>query len=217
MMSSMLFMMKNINKKRWFLLGYFAIFLESLTPIIATLLQRDLIDRVFSEKRYQEFPKILALYAIFFFGPKLWFTVRKVAFFHIGYHLQMTLTNKFLLKIYDIPAAAFNKEHVGNLLNHIRNNIADASDLSVNQILSESVKNILTIVFLAFSVANINFLMLLVVIAVAIIYYGLLHKFGEKTKLFSQRVKEEKSNVSVSIEESISSIREIVAYNRQDW
>jgi ABC-type multidrug transport system fused ATPase/permease subunit len=129
----------------------------------------------------------------------------------------MSLTKDFLKKIYDLQAAIFNKEHVGNLLNQIRSNIADASDLSVNQILSESVKNIVTIVFLAFSLANINYIMLIVVIAVAVIYYGLLHKFGEKTKQFSQGVKDEKSNVSITIEESISSIREIVAYNHQSW
>lgn len=217
MMTSMLFLLKYVNKKRWFILGYFAIFLECLTPIIATLLQRDLIDKVFSQRQYEEFPKILALYAVFFFGPKLWFTVRKVTFFHIGYHLQMSLTKDFLKKIYCLPTGVFNKEHVGNLLNHIRSNIADASDLSVNQILSESMKNILTIAFLAFSLANINVIILLVVIIVAIIYYGLLHKFGEKIKLFSQDVREEKSNISITIEESISSIREIIAYNRQDW
>lgn len=217
MKSSMLFLLKYINKKRWFLLGYFAMILECLTPIIATLLQRDLIDKVFSERQYEEFPKILSLYAVFFFAPRLLFTVRKVTFFHIGYHLQMSLTKDFLKKIYCLPTAIFNKEHVGNLLNQIRSNISDASDLAVNQMLSESVKNILTIAFLAYSVANINFAMLIVVITVAIIYYGLLHKFGEKTKLFSQRVKEEKSNVSITIEESISSIREIVAYNRQSW
>lgn len=59
--------------------------------------------------------------------------------------------------------------------------------------------------------------MLLVVITVAIIYYVFLHKFGEKTKQYSQCVKEEKANVSIAIEESISAVREIVAYNRQDW
>lgn len=217
MKSSLSFIFKHIDKKCWFLLGYSAIFLESLTPIIATLLQRDLIDKVFTEKLYQEFPKIIALYAIFFFGPRLWFTVRKVAFFHIGYRLQMSLTKEFLLKIYDMPTAIFNKQHVGDLLNQIRSNIADASDLSVNQILSEAVKNILTIVFLIISIANINFIMMIIVVTVTIIYYGLLHKFGEKTKEFSQQVKEEKANVSIAVEESISSIREIVAYNRQDW
>lgn len=217
MRASMLFIFKYINKKRWFLLGYFALFLESLTPIVAILLQRDLIDKVFIDKQYQEFPMLIALYAIFFFAPKLWFTVRKVTFFHIRYHLQMSLTNDFLLKIYDMPSAIFNKEHVGKLLNHIRKDIADASDLAVNKLLSESVKIILTIVFLLYSVANISLIMLIVVITVAIIYYFLLHKFGERTKQFSQRVKEEKSNVSITIEESISAVREIVAYNRQDW
>lgn len=59
--------------------------------------------------------------------------------------------------------------------------------------------------------------MLLIVIVVALIYYVLLHIFGQKTKLYSKRVKEEKSNVSITIEENISSIREIVAFNRQDW
>jgi len=217
MRSSMSFIFKYINNKRWFLLGYFALFLESATPIVALLLQRDLLDKVFIGKQYQEFPKLLALYAIFLFGPKLWFTVRKVAFFHIGYNLQMSLTNAFLLKIYDLPTAIFNKEHAGKLLNHIRNDIADASDLSVNQLLSEAVRNILTIVFLSYSVAHINFIMLIVVITVAIIYYVLLNKFGKKTKQFSQSVREEKSNVSIAIEESISSIREVVAYNRQDF
>lgn len=217
MKDSLVFLFKYIDEKRWFFMGYLAIFLESLTPVIATLLQRDLIDKVFTEKQYEQFPKILALYAIFFFGPKLWFTVRKVAFFHISYRLQMTLTKKFLLKIYDMPTAIFNKEHVGSLLNQIRTNIADASDLSVNQILSEAVKNMLTIVFLVFSIATINYIMLIIVLTVAIVYYCLLHKFGKKTKELSKQVKEQKANVSIVIEENVSSIREITAYNRQDW
>ncbi len=213
----MRFILKHVNKKRWFLLGYSALFLECITPIIAILLQRDLIDQVFVDKQYQQFSMLIALYCIFFFGPKLWFTVRKVTFFHIGYHLQMSLTNQFLLKVYELPTGIFNKEHVGKLLNNIRTDIADASDVAVNQLLSESVKIILTIVLLSCSIAYISVTMLLIVIAVAVIYYFLLHKFGEKTKAYSKRVRAEKANVSVTIEESISAVREIVAYNRQDW
>lgn len=217
MKADMLFVLRYMKKRYWLLLGYIAIFFESLTPIIATLLQRDLIDQVFIEKQYQEFPKIITLYAVFFFGPKLWFTVRKVAFFHVGYHLQMNLTEKFLSKIYNMPTAIFNKEHVGSLLNHIRNNIAETSDLAINQILSESVKNIVTILLLAFSIANINSIMLIIVVFVVFIYYGLLHIFGNKTKLLSQHVKEKKANIAITVEENISSIREVIAYNRQEW
>lgn len=217
MRSSLSFMLKYMDKKRWFLLGYSALLLECITPIVAILLQRDLIDKVFINKQYQEFPMLIALYSVFFFGPKLWFTVRKVTFFHIGYHLQMSLTNEFLSKIYELPTAIFNKEHVGKLLNHIRNDIADASDVVVNQLLSESTKIILTIIFLSCSIAYISFTMLLAVIVVGIIYYTLLHKFGAKTKQYSQKIRTEKANVSITIEESISAVREIVAYNRQGW
>lgn len=213
----MRFILKYVNKKRWFLLGYSALVLECITPIIAILLQRDLIDQVFIDKQYQEFPLLIGLYSIFFFGPKLWFTVRKVTFFHIGYHLQMSLTHKFLHKVYELPTGIFNKEHVGKLLNNIRTDIADASDVAVNQLMSESVKNILTVLFLSCSIAYISVTMLLIVMTVAVIYYFLLHKFGEKTKQYSKRVREQKANVSVTIEESISAVREIVAYNRQDW
>lgn len=229
-MSSILCIFKYINKsertspfsfifnmKRWFILGYSALLLECVTPIIAILFQRDLIDKVFIEKQYQDFPRLLALFAIFFFGPKLWFTVRKVTFFHISYHLQMSLTKEFLLKIYKLPTVIFNKQHAGKLLNHIRSDIVEASDISVNQLLSESVRNILTIILISYSIANINPMMLVVAVIVAIIYYVLLHMFGKKTKQFSQRIKEEKSNISITIEESISSIREVIAYNRQDW
>lgn len=217
MNSSLLFMFKYIKQKRWFLLGYLALVLESLTPIIAILLQRDLIDKVFIDKQYQQFHRLIVLYAIFFFGPKLWFTVRRVTFFHISYHLQMSLTKEFLLKIYDLPAVIFNKEHVGKLLNHIRTDIAEASDLAINKLLSDLVKSIVTILFLAYLLAQLSLIMLVVVITVAIIYYLLLNKFGDKTKEFSQRVKEQKAKVSITIEESISAVREIVAYNRQDW
>jgi ABC-type multidrug transport system fused ATPase/permease subunit len=213
----MSFMLKYINKKRWLILGYIALFLESATGIVAILLQRDLINEVFIGKQYDKFPALLALFAVFFFGPKLWFTIRKVAFFHIGYQVQSSLTKDFLLKIYDMPTGIFNKEHVGKLLNHMRSDIADASDLAINQLLSEAVKNAITILLLSYSIAHISFIMLFVVIIVTIFYYVLLHKFGEKTKKFAQCVREEKAEVSITVEESISSVREIVAYNRQAW
>lgn len=217
MWANLSYLLKYVNKKRWLLLGYAALFLECLTPIIAILIQRDLIDQVFVNHHYQEFSKLLVLYAVFFFGPKLWFTVRKVTFFHISYHLQMSLSKIFLQKIYELPTEIFNKEHVGKLLNNIRNDVADASDVAINQILSESVFVILSIVFLIGSITYISFTMLLVVSSVAAVYYFLLHKFGAKTKQYAQHIRTERASVSVTVEESISAVREIVAFNRQAW
>lgn len=213
---SMSFIYQYINTKRWFLLGYLALVLECITPIIAAVLQRDIIDDVFTEKQYDQFTFLIILYAIFFFGPKLWFTVRKVTFFHISYHLQMKLTEEFLKKIYELPTAIFNKEHAGKLLNNIRNDITNACNTAVNEMLSESVKIIVSLVFLSLAIAYISLTMLLTVTVVAFIYYILLYKFGEKTKKYAGHVREEKANLSVTIEESVSGVREIVAFNQQN-
>ncbi|MBI9011725.1 MAG: ABC transporter ATP-binding protein [Clostridiales bacterium] len=216
MRASMSFIFEYINKKRWFLLGYLALVLECITPIIAAVLQRDIIDNVFTDKQYDQFAFLIILYAVFFFGPKLWFTVRKVTFFHMSYHLQMNLTEQFLKKIYGLPTAAFNKEHTGKLLNNIRNDISNACNTAVNEMLSESVKIIVSLIFLSVAIAYISLTMLLVVSVVAFIYYILLYKFGDKTKENAGRVRQEKAHLSVNIEESISSVRETVAYNLQN-
>lgn len=217
MWDNLSFLLKYSTKKRWFVLGYSALLLECATPIVAVLLQRDLIDQVFIGRQYDAFSKLIALYALFFFGPKLWFTVRKVTFFHIGYHLQMTLTEKFLQKIYALPTNRFNKEHAGKLMNNIRNDIADATDVAVNQLLSESVFVLLTIIFLACSISYISVTMLLIVAAVAVVYYFLLNRFSSKTKKYAQQVRTERAGMAVTVEESISAVREVVAFNAQEW
>lgn len=217
MKSSVLFMLKYVSNRRWFLLGYLALFLESITLVIAVLLQRDLIDSVFVKQQYQAFPLLILLYALFFFSPKLFFTVRRVIFSHVAYDIQRNLMSAFIHKVYALPTEEFNKEHAGKLLNNIRNDISDASEVAVNQLLSDGVKSLATVLVLSICLAYINPLLFFVVIFLALIYYYLLHRFGEKTKQYSQNVRTEKGNLSISIEESISSVREIVAYNRQKW
>jgi len=216
MRASMMFIIQYINRKRWLPLGYLALVLECMTPIIAAVLQRDIIDNVFTKGQYDQFTLLIILYAIFFFGPKLWFTVRKVTFFHITYHLQQNLTEKFLRNIYEFSTTTYNKEHTGKLLNNLRNDVTDACNTAVNEILSESIKIIISIIFLSISIAYISITMLLIVTVVAFVYYMLLNKFGKKTKEYAQHVRKEKANLSVIIEESVSASREVTAYNQRD-
>lgn len=217
MRSSLLFLYRYMTKKHWFLLGYFALILESVTPVMALLYQRDLIDRVFIKGQHDAFTWLLSLYAIFFFAPKVWFTVRKVCFFHLSYHLQMNLNTQFLNKVYEMPAEKFNQASSAKLLNTIRNDISDASDVALNQILSELVMVLLSVLLLSLAIARISLTMLGVAALVAIVYYVLLHTFSGKTKALAHKIRQEKANVSETVEESIAATREIVGYNRQNW
>lgn len=204
-------------KKRWLILGYGALLLECLTPVVAAFYQKNLIDVVFIDNQYNQFPWLIALYGLFFFGPRLWFTVRRVTFNHIKYHVQEALTHQFILKLYALPQRIFNEQHVGQLLNHIRTDVNDACEIGVNKLLSEAMKSCLYIIALSLVLMVINMTLFLIVLLVALVYYLLLHVLGAKTKYYAQRVREEKNRVSINIEESISAVREIVAFNRQQW
>ncbi len=217
MRASLAFILQHVEEKKWLMLGYLALLLESLTPVIAVVLQRDLIDQVFMRGQYQAFPRMIVLYGVFFFGPKLCFTVRKVTFFHVSYQAQARLTETFLRKIYHLPLAFVRNETTGKLLNHVRNDIADACNLGINQLLSESVRIGVSLILLCVSLAYISPIMLVVVFLIALVYYVLLRRFGETTKQLAKRTRQEKGRVSQSIEESISSVRETVAFNRQEW
>jgi ABC-type multidrug transport system fused ATPase/permease subunit len=209
-------MLKHVKVKPWFMLGYFALLLECTTPILAAFLQRDIINNVFTDGEYDQFHMLITLYAIFFFGPKLWFSVRKITFFHIHYNMQKNMTEAFIFKVYQLARKNYNNEHNGKLLNDIRHDISDACNIIVNEILSEGVKVFISILFLSISIAYISVKMLLIIAVVASLYYILLNKFGEKTKENAKGVRKEKANLSMIIEESVSATREVVAFNQGD-
>lgn len=217
MENSISYLMKYVYNKKWLLLGFLVIFFESITPIIAITYQSRIIDEVFIGKNFDIFYKLLLLYAIFYFAPKVLFTVRRVIFSHITYILQMNLVQSFLEKIYSISNSDFQKQSAGKLLNNIRNDITEACELFVNQILSETVKSVVSVIFLVFAIAKLNLVALILVLLVAIIYYVILGKLGEKTKTLSYEVKKEKGNVSTEIEEIVTTSRVTTAYNHQSW
>lgn len=213
----MSFVIKYMNKKRWLFLAYQALILEAITPVLAALYQRQLIDQVFMDKVYSQFPILIIMYAVFFFSPRLFFTIRKVTFFHISHHMQMHMSKIFLNKIFTLPNQVIEKEETGKLLNHIRTDIQTVTAIGINQVMNESVKILLSIIVLTLAIAMINLYLLLVVILVSLVYYTLLHRFSDKTKSYAHQVQVNKGHVSNEIEESISSMREVIAFNRQDW
>ncbi|MCH4886958.1 ABC transporter ATP-binding protein [Acidaminobacter sp. JC074] len=211
------YLLKQLKSKKLLILAYLALIIESLIPMFTMIFQRNLIDQVFIGKVYSKFLPLLLVYLLFFFGSKLWFTIRRVLFSQVSYDLQENLVSNFLNKIYGLKGKELHNEQVGKLVNHIRSDISDACDLSMNQLLSEGLKNLLTILLLSGLLASINIVMTLLVLGVSLSYYLLVQVFGKKTKDLSSRVRKEKAGLSTRIEETITGIREVASNNRYDW
>ena len=217
MLAKLSYLLGYLESKKLLVYGYFALIMESCTPAIAMFFQKSLIDLVFDENQLDMFIPLLLLYGLFFFGTKFWFTIRRVTFSRVSYNLQGNLVSKFLSIVYDLPNESLKEEQLGKLLNNVRTDIADACDLSINQLMSESIKTLLTIILLTGLLLSINVAMTIIVLAVTLFYYILLNSVGKKSKELSHSIRKEKGNISVRIEESVSGIREVIANNRESW
>lgn len=217
MWSNLKFILKHLSKRHLLLQGYGAMILECVCPLAAVMLQRDLIDQVFKNKDYSQFTKLLGLYLIFFFAPKLFFTLRKVSFFELSYNLQRNLSRTFLEKVHTLPASQLTTESIGKLQHHLRTTISDVSDLSINQLLSELAFVCLNTLLLTVALISINPLLTLGVALIATIYYALARHYSSETKLLAMQTRKARGEVSKTLEETIASLREQVAFNRQKW
>ncbi len=217
MLAKLKYLLGFLESKKFLAYGYFSLIMEAITPAIAMVFQKRIIDSVFTKNQLDLFIPLLLLYAFFFFGTKFWFTIRRVTFSRVCYDLQGSLVSNFLSKVYALPNESIKEEQLGKLLNNVRTDISDACELSINQLMSESIKTVLTIILLTALLFSINIVMTVIVLTVTLLYYILLNLVGKKTKKLSHNIRKEKGNVSIRIEESISGIREVVANNREQW
>ncbi len=209
------FISRFINHKIYIILGYLFIVLEALTPILALNMQKELINQVFVNQIYELFPKLLALYAVFYFGPRLWFTIRKLIFFKLSYEVREKMTQSFLEKIYQLSARVFNEESSGKLLNHMRSDISEASDIAINQLLSETGKVLMSTFFLVITIGNVNVQLLILVVVLTFIYYYLIYRYGEDAQENVAKIRQAKSHLASQVVENISAIRETIAFDRE--
>ncbi len=205
-----------LEKKNYLVLAYLVLILECVTPIVAISLQRDLINIVFIDKDYDQFVALIALYAAFFFLPKVFFSMRRVMFFEMSYRLSTRLIKDFLTKVYALSHKNVSKEHIGKLMHYIRHDIQDVSNLSMNVLLSELIRIILSVFLLAVMIAFINLKLLLFVSVITVLYYMLIKSFSKKMTSHQETCRKAKSNVSVCIEESVASMREVLAFGQEE-
>lgn len=215
MWSNMVYLYPYIPHKKWLYIGLVALTFECFTPVLAMLYNRQLIDRVFIHGQVEQFIPLLVLFLVFFFAPKLFFTIRKIIYFEMGYQLQESLMREYLQKVYRLSTGTFQKETGAKLLHNLKTDVSSASDTFVNSILSETLFSVLSLLFLTGALAMVSVPILIGTSGVAVLYYTLHKRFSKLTKQLAKQVQREKANLSANMEESISSVRETIAFNGQ--
>ncbi len=104
-----------INNKWLYLFSILLLLLESGAYISSTALQEKLIDGIFINKNYDQFPYIVSLIAIAYVSYSLLFTIGSYILYNNISNFLLTLSTKLLNHLYKLPTVLFQKSVQGNI------------------------------------------------------------------------------------------------------
>jgi len=190
--------------------------LLSVAFVLAIGMQKQLIDDVLLLKQYDQFPRVIALIAVFYIGYALLFAISPQTNNLSAAKLRNVLCRDAMQSLYRLPIREFNKERTGALVNYMTHDVFQISNMigsSIPRIVEHT--TILVTTFLL--IGDKSPLFLGIVIFFCIIYILIGKHYAEKIKPLSKNVHDERAKVLVCLEEGVSSTREVLAYNRLQW
>lgn len=184
--------------------------------IFLTYIEKYIIDNIFISEKYY----LLANTMLFFVLAIGVYVISNMISELILYRnmgiLDEKLTNNMLSTYAKIPMSVIHNNRNGKFTNYINTDVRQMSKLIAYEIPS-GLKPIITSVILIGIVGMSDFGILAMILFFSIGYFIIGYIFADKIKSYALEAASKRDDYIVSIEEGISSTREVVANNREDW
>ncbi|MEH7048630.1 ABC transporter ATP-binding protein [Bacillus pseudomycoides] len=204
------------NIKTMYLFSILLLFFESIAFIATIALQKKLIDDVFIPNEFQYLTQTLFLFLLSFLSYVILFTLTPHIFNKNAAKLREVLVEKILTHLNKITITRIENERSGKFVNYLTQDVEAIAWTIANNI-PRGLQQLVNIVILAFFIGSASISILLCISFFSIFYFMLSKYFASKIKEANKCVQNEKSNLLIHIEESISSTREVIAFHRLDW
>ncbi|MEE6146342.1 ABC transporter ATP-binding protein [Bacillus cereus] len=205
-----------INNKWLYLFSILLLLLESGAYISSTALQEKLIDGIFINKNYDQFPYIVSLIAIAYVSYSLLFTIGSYILYNNISNFLLTLSTKLLNHLYKLPTVLFQKKRSGEYLHHFSVDIESIAGLTGWDI-PRILQQFFTIVTLVLIIGANSLYIIIFIIIFNIIYTLLAKYYGNNLRRISKIINRKQSKILVRLEECIASTREVLVFNRIKW
>lgn len=197
-------------------LALILILLETFTSVTLISIQRNIIDDIFIHGNYDRLGAILthlagaaALYVIFIF-------LVPVLNFRNQFTLFSMLHEQLSSHLQKIPIGDLQKERYAKIINVLTNDTLGMSS-SVADYLPKLARASIRAITIIIVVASFSPVLSAAAIIFSVVNFLMGLKFGAQLRKVNKEMLNRRSDVFVQVERSISSTREVLAYNRIDW
>ncbi len=197
-------------------LALILILLETFTSVTLISIQRNIIDDIFIQGNYDRLAAILthlagaaALYVILIF-------LVPILNFQNQFRLFTLLHEQLSSHIQKIPIGDFQKERYAKIINVLTNDTLGMSS-SVADYLPKLARALIRAVTIIIVVASFSPVLSAAAVIFSVVNFMMGLKFGAQLRKVNKEMLDRRSDVFVQVERSISSTREVLAYNRIHW
>ncbi|MBO9609518.1 MAG: ABC transporter ATP-binding protein [Paenibacillaceae bacterium] len=191
------------------LLGRLGLVLALSTPKV-------IIDDVFVPGDYGKLPLILA----YLVGSNLLWLCAQMAGLHLMFRneqaLNYSLNADMMERIQHKPMAEIRGERTGTYVSLFTNDLRHAVSMMATAA-PRWIQEVAGLLMAVYIVGKGSPLILASVLVFSVFYIMLGKKYGPLLRLMSKEVQGNKAKLVVQIEEGITSTREVVAFNREEW
>ncbi|MFD2614763.1 ABC transporter ATP-binding protein [Paenibacillus gansuensis] len=200
----------------WMYLSSTALLIISVcTSLILTAIQKNIIDNIFVKGEYNLFVGYMIIFCVVIVIFLLSWVGQDILFQRLNEKIKVYMRNDYMLRLYKLPAYYYQNERKGNLISNINEYIATGS--IVAQTIPRGMEGILSLIIIAsiIGATSISLLCALLLLGLSYIYLG--KYFSLPIARIAKEIQESRKKVMVNIDEGISSTREVISFNANDW
>ncbi|MDF2652376.1 MAG: hypothetical protein K0Q73_8181, partial [Paenibacillus sp.] len=202
--------------KWWYLFCTLLMFAQSIVTLGLTGIQKLMIDEVLLQQKYSELPKVIVFFLVLFLAFSLLYVVVSRVMFKCRLDTAHRISKKLLSVILYMPQSIFQKERTATYIYYMTRD-ADGLAIVTAARVTRAFQHLFYIVLIFLIMKQMGWTVVIASTILIIIYFILGKLLAPLLKKSAQEVHAEKSKLTVIVEEGISSTREVLAYNRQNW
>ncbi|WNQ09652.1 ABC transporter ATP-binding protein [Paenibacillus aurantius] len=202
--------------KGWYIFCVVLMFSQSIVTLGLTGIQKMMIDNVLLQRQYSELPKIITLFIASFLAFSALYVIVSRVMFKCRLDTAHRISKKLLNVILYMPQSLFQKERTATYIYYMTRD-ADGLAIVTAARVTRAFQHLFYIILIFLIMKQMGWIVVIASTILILIYFILGKVLAPLLKKSAQEVHEEKSKLTVIVEEGISSTREVLAYNRQSW
>lgn len=206
--------LKDIRKEFW--LAVVLVLLETSFGLLATYVQKFIIDNVFVSGQVAELPRLLIYLGVFAGLNAILGILAPYVLVRSEYRMVEVLLVRMLKHFYRFPLSRIQQERTGLFVQNLTSDLHETGS-AIGFMIPKWVQQLFHMLVLIIIIGITSPWIIVSMLVIGVLYTLAALYFGKRVKDANAEVQRKRTELMIHVEEGISSTREVIAFHREKW